>query len=625
MSDWSMYEIEDISWDELDKNGDHIVPLRGSHQAPETIRQCDFHKTLRHDFVNDAARETDSKGTVSRDVFRKGKTAFHSSLDDGLSSVLEGSSCASENIIPASVDSVCVNDVKILASKSQDTRASDYCFKGPNTGTPSNDVFSNGPIPGHGDTATSGSLCHFSLDDFSHEEHDLNFLENKREDEENDLLEYGWPDIGNFDDIDRLFRYSDSTFGQGCLNNAGDSWLLPSCQSMEASGSVHDPGLSSLSYLEYDKDQAPNPLVKNDCDQALSLAYQTYDNWPDKDPEQNGIFSFNGQVNVDRGDTIKSSDLSSLNDKNTEMECQGTDMGLQARFLGKEQKVPSDGNGNDQTLEYVGNTSRGYGSMQQLADPEVITASAAHVYSSQLVSQQDQFGGPDSFSYQHPPYNQLDYGNHLRHVAVNHSSDEKSENNIPNSYGPSQASNHFQPIKRSSDPISKSPMRMTEGKAENLWRKQQIHVPFSTEHHEYTGQRSQLLDQAPVQKKLHIISKEVGIGLEGINFDLPALQMDSSIVQENSCMVSISSDVTSLESTSFRQLQDVVDQMDVRTKLCIRDSLYRLARSAEQRHNLENSNPGDARRNLAIEALSNTSTVRNPRTPIRDRISLPTL
>ncbi|KAK1310225.1 hypothetical protein QJS10_CPA08g00737 [Acorus calamus] len=89
-------------------------------------------------------------------------------------------------------------------------------------------------------------------------------------------------------------RNSDSTFGQGCLNNAGDSWLLSSCQSMEASGSVHDSGLRL--YLEYDKDQAPNPSVMNDYDQALNLTYQTYDNWPDKDPQQNGIFSFNGQV-----------------------------------------------------------------------------------------------------------------------------------------------------------------------------------------------------------------------------------------------------------------------------------------------------------------------------------------
>lgn len=33
-------------------------------------------------------------------------------------------------------------------------------------------------------------------------------------------------------------------------------------------------------------------------------------------------------------------------------------------------------------------------------------------------------------------------------------------------------------------------------------------------------------------------------------------------------------------------------QLDIRTKLCIRDSLYRLARSAEQRHNCVNADVG---------------------------------
>ena len=38
-------------------------------------------------------------------------------------------------------------------------------------------------------------------------------------------------------------------------------------------------------------------------------------------------------------------------------------------------------------------------------------------------------------------------------------------------------------------------------------------------------------------------------------------------------------------------------QMDLKTKLCIRDSLYRLARSAQQRHNYANltGGPGDVR------------------------------
>lgn len=31
-------------------------------------------------------------------------------------------------------------------------------------------------------------------------------------------------------------------------------------------------------------------------------------------------------------------------------------------------------------------------------------------------------------------------------------------------------------------------------------------------------------------------------------------------------------------------------QLDIRTKMCIRDSLYRLAKSAERRHNYANTN-----------------------------------
>lgn len=34
-------------------------------------------------------------------------------------------------------------------------------------------------------------------------------------------------------------------------------------------------------------------------------------------------------------------------------------------------------------------------------------------------------------------------------------------------------------------------------------------------------------------------------------------------------------------------------QLDVRTKLCIRDSLYRLAKSAEQRHHCMDANGGN--------------------------------
>lgn len=44
-------------------------------------------------------------------------------------------------------------------------------------------------------------------------------------------------------------------------------------------------------------------------------------------------------------------------------------------------------------------------------------------------------------------------------------------------------------------------------------------------------------------------------------------------------------------------------QLDIRTKLCIRDSLYRLARSAEQRHNCANLIGGNGDDRDASRAL----------------------
>ncbi|KAF0911871.1 hypothetical protein E2562_012351 [Oryza meyeriana var. granulata] len=71
--------------------------------------------------------------------------------------------------------------------------------------------------------------------------------------------------------------------------------------------------------------------------------------------------------------------------------------------------------------------------------------------------------------------------------------------------------------------------------------------------------------------------------------------MGTSMVVDGSFVSSISSD-NSVEENSFRQLQDAVSQLDVKTKLCIRDGLYRLARSAQNRQVFPNTmhNNGDS-------------------------------
>ncbi|CAN6312531.1 unnamed protein product [Urochloa humidicola] len=76
----------------------------------------------------------------------------------------------------------------------------------------------------------------------------------------------------------------------------------------------------------------------------------------------------------------------------------------------------------------------------------------------------------------------------------------------------------------------------------------------------------------------------------------------------------VSSD-NSVEESSFRQLQDAVSQLDVQTKLCIRDGLYRLARSAQHRQvfpNTMNSN-GDSQDVMDMQNAETSRKFADPR------------
>ncbi|CAI9287076.1 unnamed protein product [Lactuca saligna] len=114
------------------------------------------------------------------------------------------------------------------------------------------------------------------------------------------------------------------------------------------------------------------------------------------------------------------------------------------------------------------------------------------------------------------------------------------------------------------------------------------------------------------EKQAHLSKKElgsengVGVHQKGIS-----LEMGSLNVPEISS-ISSELDEISLEATSFRQLQQVMEQLDVRTKLCIRDSLYRLARSAELRHNNPSLSSSATDINDSNNGLMDVETDTNP-------------
>ncbi|CAN6289260.1 unnamed protein product [Urochloa humidicola] len=95
-------------------------------------------------------------------------------------------------------------------------------------------------------------------------------------------------------------------------------------------------------------------------------------------------------------------------------------------------------------------------------------------------------------------------------------------------------------------------------------------------------------------------------GLGKRTFGDPQVTMGTSMAVDGSFVSSMSSD-NSVEESSFRQLQDAVSQLDVQTKLCIRDGLYRLARSAQNRQVFPNNSNGDSQ---DVKDMQNAETSR---------------
>ncbi|KAK9282629.1 hypothetical protein L1049_010848 [Liquidambar formosana] len=54
---------------------------------------------------------------------------------------------------------------------------------------------------------------------------DCEIFQNRHEDkEQSDFIDYGWANIGSFDDLDRIFSNDDPIFGHVSLDNADELW-----------------------------------------------------------------------------------------------------------------------------------------------------------------------------------------------------------------------------------------------------------------------------------------------------------------------------------------------------------------------------------------------------------------
>ncbi|XP_022763710.1 protein LNK1-like isoform X3 [Durio zibethinus] len=519
MSDLCMYELEDNVWDEFGASEDHIVP-----------------------------RTVDEYGAQFK---------------------VQG-------------DNESLNEATSMAS--DDPRMSNHCLTAGNIASFGSEFYANNPFLVDKCATEDNNVYRFPLNHISKDDDDLNFFNDNHEDKENsDLFYYDWGDIGNFEDVDRMFRSCDSTFGLESLSNEDDLCWFSSSQVTEGSQDALKADAKLNSVPEHRATSRPDSAGPSTIDSNKKIVLPS-----DK------ISSLNM-----KGDNAGLSHMSSLNVSNKDSESKDDSTPNEQISPQKKQskQLSPSGERNDQHLENDGPFHR-YGNIKQFADVKhPVSDSSCQLFSPSGLQRHKQSIGPDSVSYiqTNIPYMHLNYSSYSDQISRCPTlSSTKSENNgHPSSTNESSyASNQVQSIESNHGLPFEAPAILTNEKRGKLYHQQDTQAALNRNvKHAKTESQMAFCDAVTIQKQVGQSEQDEGHSeVEGVSVGKPS-ELGSSNAQEISCVSSVLDEI-SLEATSFRQLQQVMEKLDIRTKLCIRDSLYRLARSAEQRHNCTNTKGG---------------------------------
>ncbi|XP_066379111.1 protein LNK1-like isoform X1 [Miscanthus floridulus] len=350
---------------------------------------------------------------------------------------------------------------------------------------------------------------------------------------DNDLNYIDWPGIDNFEDVDTLFRSSDSTYDQQQLENAdGLSWI-PSSDAVYSSDVAMQQGFDS-SYSDYG---ILDDLSAFQCAEDKSLLSVD----PSSalcDNQFNDTYLFNEQKNVNGyGEQIYQGDVMEL--LPTDQICSG------------HENIDMLQDGNQYSSENA---------IQGIEDKKFSIVSTSQLSSSQNLLNQ-------------------------RHHLDSSSPSNITSESYPEKFGPPSGSFAQRNSKAQKKTVNMQPRQPTNDNVMNRHPQTLTRRAYPCENYE---------------------TERRGLGKRTLGD--PQVTMGTSMVVDGSFVSSISSD-NSVEESSFRQLQDAVSQLDVQTKLCIRDGLYRLARSVQHRQvfpNMMNSN-GDSQ---DVKDLQNAETSR---------------
>ncbi|CAN1188954.1 Protein LNK1 [Linum perenne] len=545
MSDLCIYELEDNVWDDFGESDDHIVP-RPSDQYSNQYGSCKRPRREVADEFDDGGAKTE----------RGEETGLCPLTTTTMLEKTSWSHPAAGKLFRAPCDSGSGKETETMEPEQEQMSGKS---EGGNitTGT---EFCGDDPVLAGNCEGVNNSDYNYSLNHVSQAESDLTFFGNDQDNKgSSGLLYYEWPDdIGNFEDVDKMFRSCDATFGLESLGDGDDMCWFPSSHTTESSEEapkIDTKFLSSEGSLDCSSQHMEASRPRN-AGSSLNISQNKSTLLDEKTCSGSGDSSTHQLVHLS-GSDIKSINLPEKHFR------------LQRQLEGRKKEYAAE-DGDDLHLK-------------ENSKPFVDTKQSCGEFSS---SEMQQNLGTDNYQQSHIPNLSVDYDHSSDQLGVGHFESgiiyRESGYPTPSQKDSSYVSNQAESLENSNGSSLEIPPAATDKKC--VKQRDQGGIGM---------QPTKILKCADVVDTTAfptVVKKQIGksefetscseiVGGKG----LVPVKLDSN-PQESSCTSYVLDDI-SLEATSFRQLQQVTEQLDIRTKLCIRDSLYRLARSAVQRHN----------------------------------------
>ncbi|ONI20756.1 hypothetical protein PRUPE_2G032000 [Prunus persica] len=434
-----------------------------------------------------------------------------------------------------------------------------------------------------------------------------NFQNSNEAKEQGDLVDFGWANIGSFDDLDQIFSNDDSIFGHASLANTDELW-----------SSSRDATTSPIKAFPVSSD---SPSFTSGALSNASEKLEIKTEYAQKDDES--ITPGYGKTNYSASHGLRNAHVildhaEYAGGKSKPMAKEQTDLDMGKSTLTNSYLIAENSSTPNEIANKVSRhrkIMRGHRKLEEKSEekslqdfygtwPSSRTPSGhsenqlAHFMlqsspSSEL-SQKRQLQGPESFPYQHisnqyvaqSMYGNLTNPNHATYVPSHIQPGELKHQHCFSSYEVSPGG--ARAINKSADTSVKALTMTPQEKIEKLRRRQQLQAMLAIQKqqqqfsHQICSTNHSATQKCPQENKIQHFEK-ADLEVEGFS-TLPSLDPNSSAEQDDSSMVSAAVDDYSTEDTILYRLQDIISKLDIKIRLCIRDSLFRLAESALQRH-----------------------------------------